>query len=211
MEQNQETFSGLYVIVNATLDDGTLQNKLEQALKNGIHLVQLYNTENVLETKIDFICELCHHYQVPVLVNNNWPLLQTTLIDGVHFDAIPEDFAEIKLTINKSFYKGITCSNDLAVVQWADANQFDYISFCSLFPSPTAGACEIVDFATIQKARAITPLPLFAAGGIYLNNLHQLKELPLNGIAVVSGIMAAADVAATTKKYVQELEKFKKT
>ncbi|QNF32827.1 thiamine phosphate synthase [Adhaeribacter swui] len=211
MAQNTEIFNGIYLIVDANLAEGTLQNKLEQALKSGIHLVQLYNTENVLESKIDFICVLCHAYQVPVLVNNNWPLLQTTLVDGVHFDGIPEDLAEIKQAVNKNFYKGITCSNDLAVVQWADENQFDYISFCSLFPSSTAGACEIVAFDTIQQARAITTLPLFAAGGIYLDNLNQLADLPLSGIAVVSGIMAAPDIAATTKKYVQELKNLKKS
>ncbi|QMU31223.1 thiamine phosphate synthase [Adhaeribacter radiodurans] len=207
MERIRNISGGLYLIADAGLEELVLREKLEEALQNGVSIVQLYNTENASVTVINKICTLCHSYQVPVLVNNNWHLLLTTLLDGVHFDSVPDNLAEIKNTVKREFYKGITCSNNLAVVQWAHDNQFNYLSFCSLFPSATAGSCEIVHFENIQKARAITHLPFFAAGGINLHNLSQLAELPLNGIAVVSGIMASDNIGLTTQKYLHELTK----
>lgn len=209
-EQVRKISGGIYLIADASLENAILLHKLDEALKSGVRMMQLYNTEKEAVDKINTVCKLCHRYQVPVLVNNNWALLQTTLVDGIHFDKIPADFEQIKRTVNKEFYIGITCSNDLAIIKWANENQFDYLSFCSLFPSPSVGVCEIVSFETIKKARAITNIPIFVAGGINLNNLHQLAELPLDGIAVISGIMAASDIAAATENYITELNKITK-
>lgn len=201
---------GIYLIVDAELERNTLLDKLSEALKSGISVVQIYNTKNrssfLLET-INAICTLCHEFTVPVLVNNDWQLLKETLLDGVHFDKIPEEYTHIKNNLNKNFLKGLTCSNNLEVIKWAANHHFDYISFCSMFPSRSAGSCEIVDFETVKKARALTNIPFFVAGGINLENISQLSELPLNGIAVISGIMASADISSSTKSYKNELDK----
>ena len=204
---------GIYLIADAGLDKSILLNKLIEALKNGISIVQLYNTKNKsieLTDTINTICNMCHQFHVPVLFNNDWNLLTGTLLDGVHFDKIPEDFEQIKKDINKDFFKGITCSNNLSVVEWATNHQFDYISFCSMFPSPSAGQCEIVSFDTVKKARTITDIPFFLAGGINLNNINLLSELSFNGIAVISGIMSSADIPSSTKNYINELNKITK-
>lgn len=204
---------GIYLIADAELDKSILINKLTEALKSGVSIVQLYNTENksrLLMDTINTICNMCHQFHVPVLVNNDWNLLNGTLLDGVHFDKIPEDYEQIQKNINKDFFKGITCSNDLLVVKWATHHQFDYISFCSMFPSPSAGQCEIVSFNTVKKARTITDIPFFVAGGINLNNINRLSELPFNGIALISGIMSSADIPSSTKNYIHELHKITK-
>lgn len=204
---------GIYLIANAELDKSILINKLTEALKSGVSIVQLSNTENksqLLMDTINTICNMCHQIHVPVLVNDNWNLLNCTLLDGVHFDKIPEDYEQIQKNINKDFFKGITCSNDLSVVKWATHHQFDYISFCSMFPSPSANQCEIVSFNTVKKARTITDIPFFVAGGINLNNINRLSELPFNGIALISGIMSSADIPSSTKNYIHELHKIAK-
>ncbi len=210
METNKKITGGIYLIANAALEQELLLNKLNEALKSGVSIVQLYNTENeslVQSIDINLICSLCHQYKVPVLVNNNWSLLDRTLLDGVHFDKIPIDFEEIKNSINKNFLTGITCSNDLEIVKWANEQHFNYISFCSMFPSSTANSCELVAFETIKKAREITQIPFFVAGGINLTNINQLAALPVSGIAVISGIMGAIDIANTTQNYITELNK----
>lgn len=209
-EKTRRISGGIYLIADAKLSKAVLLKKLTEALKSGVRLVQLYNAANTSIADINHICEVCHQFQVPVLINNNWELLAKTLLDGVHFDNIPVDFEKIKRTINKDFCKGITCSNDLEVIKWANENDFDYISFCSMFPSPTVNSCEIVSFETVKKARDLTKIPVFVAGGINLNNIGQLSQLPIDGLAVISGIMAAPDIATTTENYIVELNKIRK-
>jgi thiamine-phosphate pyrophosphorylase len=210
MKKFKNISGGIYLIADAGLTCNVLIEKLREALIGGVSIVQLYNTENKpvgWDTRINVICDLCHQYGVPVLVNNDWALLNQTLLDGVHFDKVPADYHQIEKKITKEFYKGITCSNDLSVIEWATENRFDYASFCSLFPSPSVGACEIVSFETIKRAREITTLPLFVAGGINLNNINRLTELPVDGVAVISGIMGASDIRSATEEYTRGLAK----
>jgi thiamine-phosphate pyrophosphorylase len=142
-----------------------------------------------------------------VLVDNAWELLEQTELDGVHFDSIPENYSYIVQSAGRPFYRGLTCTNDLSLVRWADTHQLDYISFCSLFPTVSAPTCTLVDFDSVRQARQLTSLPLFVAGGISLQNIHRLSGLPVDGIALISGIMAAADITGATKKYVSALNK----
>lgn len=198
---------GLYLIADALLDETTLMQKMKTALENGVAIVQLYHTEQADLSVIGEIISLCHHYDVPVLVSDHWALLKTLPADGVHFDRIPTDFETVQIQVNRPFLKGVTCSNDLSVITRANELKFDYISFCSMFPSPSAGACEIVKFDTVRKARAMTNIPFFVAGGIRPENMPELNDIPFDGVAVISGIMSANDVAVTTREYVSGLIK----
>lgn len=199
---------GLYLIVDASIDPAVLLDKINIALKEGIQIIQVFdgqkNLEGRLKTAID-ICELCHSYQVPVFVNNEWTLLKFAPLDGVHFDRIPENYDSIKEQVNRPFMAGITCSNDLSTLQWAHQHNFDYVSFCSMFPSPSAGTCEIVSLETVKKARELTNIPIFLAGGINPDNIKTLTSISFDGIALISGIMSSPDVEQSTKLYVKSL------
>lgn len=202
-------FNGIYLVVDANTP--LLSEKLEAALKGGINIVQLYNTHHPalpgLVNIINAICRLCHHYHVPVLVNNTWELIAQTELDGVHFDSIPENYAHIVQSPDRSFFIGLTCSNDLSLVKWAAVHQIDYISFCSMFPTVSAPTCTLVSFDSVRQAREMTTLPIFVAGGISLQNISRLSDLQIDGIALISGIMKSVDITETTKEYVSSLKK----
>ncbi len=199
---------GIYLVANGGMDPVMLMNKLEQALQGGITIIQLYNITDDTEptlSNINQICQLAHSFDVPVLINNHWYLLDRTLLDGVHFDKIPTDYAFVERSIQKDFLKGITCTNDLEIIEWADKKHFDYVSFCSMFPSPSADSCEIVSFETIQKARKITQMPIFLAGGLNRETLPKISALPFDGIALISAIMSADDITASARYFKKEL------
>lgn len=193
---------GLYK-VNKTLD---------LAIRGGADVIQIWNHWQPGEDKISFVketCALAHSHNVPVLINDDWHLMMETPIDGVHFDQLPEALHEIRKRVGRPFLCGITCGNDLNKVQWANDNQLDYISFCSMFPSASAGACEIVTKETVMKARQITSLPIFLAGGISINNLSILSDTGLNGIALISAIMHATDPLEATQTFKEKLNELK--
>jgi thiamine-phosphate pyrophosphorylase len=210
MIKKQKLTGGLYLVIDPATERKALLAKLQLALQENIAAVQVWDNftdaENI-ESLLRQIIACCHDSHVPVLINNRWQLLQTLPLDGVHFNEPPTDFESIQQAINRPFIAGITCNNDLAIVKWADQHQFDYISFCSLFPSSTSNSCELVHPETVQRARRITSLPLFLAGGIVPGNLHQLQQLPYDGIAVVSGIMSADNPATAAQAYIHELKK----
>lgn len=188
---------GIYLVVDPAVKKSILLDKVRQALEGGIDILQIWNNwaENTRREEkvvlINDILSMTDEFDVPVLINDEWELLKTTPLDGIHFDAVPDNFEHIKEEISRDFIAGITCENDLEVVKWADQNDFDYISFCAMFPSPSVGSCEIVSPETVRKARELTDLPLFLSGGITPEKIGELDDLDFSGVAVISGILNA--------------------
>lgn len=203
---------GLYLVIDPAPGLDVILPKIHQAIGGGADVLQIWNNWNNNQNKqetINTICKIAHIKNIPVIINEEWQLLQSTQLDGVHFDNIPKDLAAIQQTIAKPFIKGLTCGNDLDRINWANDNHLDYISFCSMFPSPSAGFCEIVKKETVIKARQLTALPIFVAGGITLHNIEGLTGADINGIAVISGIMKAGDPQATAKQFKEKLAMLK--
>jgi thiamine-phosphate pyrophosphorylase len=212
MEMNLKIKSGLYLVIDPSMDQTMLFYKVKQVLEQKIAAVQIWDHWLEATNKklvIEKLCQLCHKHDVPVMINNDWQLLNEFNLDGVHFDEIPSNLKEIRKKLRREFIVGITCNNDLSVVDWATQHQLDYISFCSVFPSSTSNSCDLVSFDTIRKAREITTLPIFLAGGINLDNLSKLQALDFDGIAVISGIMNQDEPAQATKKYLARLNYLK--
>lgn len=213
MPQDKKVTGGVYLVLNPAIEKPVLLEKLEQALNGGVTVLQIWNnwpaTFSMAEKRelISSISKLASSYHVPVLINEEWELLKDTQLDGVHFDKIPENYAQIKREIGRGFIAGLTCSNELSCIRWADENGLDYISFCSLFPSNSVDSCEIVRPETIRKAREITGMPLFLSGGISLNKMPALKEFDFNGVAVISGILNAESPRKAAASYKNALNK----
>lgn len=208
----KEISGGIYLVLDPSMNKTELLEKLKKALDGGVDVVQIWNhwpqdfSRSEKIELIEEISEVTKNFKVPVLINNDWKLLKETDLDGVHFDEIPKDIEQIKDEIKREFISGITCSNDLEIIQWADENDFDYVSFCSMFPSSSVDSCEIVRPETVQKAREITDLPLFVSGGITLENLSELKDLDFQGIAVISGILSSESPQKSTAEYREKLK-----
>ncbi|MDT0677265.1 thiamine phosphate synthase [Autumnicola musiva] len=213
-KQKRQISGGVYLVIDPSMNEEELILKLEQVLKEKIAAVQIwdhFSTSGDEQVKlVNRISEICHERDVPVFLNNQWELLKKTKADGVHFDEIPKDFENIRNNSEENALFGLTCNNDLFIIKWAEEHHLDYISFCSVFPSPTDNSCELVTFDAIKKARGITDMPIFLAGGIQHSNIRELKDLDFDGIAVVSGIMSAEDPESSTKDYLSELKKLKK-
>jgi thiamine-phosphate pyrophosphorylase len=206
MEQRYNITGGVYLVLDPTIDKELLIKKLSAAVKAKLQVVQIWNNWLPGADRlglIEVIAGICHPYQIPLFINDDWRLLATCpFLDGVHFDHIPADFEIIKHTIGKPFLAGITCSGNLDAVVWADANGLNYVSFCAMFPSSSAGSCDIVMPATVRQARLITQLPFFVSGGITVENISSLKkETPFDGVAIISGILSADDPQQKVQQY----------
>ena len=215
MKKTVENLNGIYLVIDPAMPEEQVLSKLKAALAGGISIVQIWNNwpkNFVLDAKIgliDQISALTKKYEVPLLINEEWGLVKKTPLNGVHFDAIPPDFKAIRADIGEHAIFGITCSNNLEIIQWAEENTCDYISFCAMYPSSSVSSCEIVSFETIKKAREITSKPIFLSGGINPQKIKNFKELNIQGVAVISGIMSAESPETETQAYRQALKHIK--
>ncbi|HWK57759.1 MAG TPA: thiamine phosphate synthase [Parapedobacter sp.] len=201
---------GIYLVIDPAMDKPELYAKLDAVLAEGIAAVQIWDHfrgDDDIHTLIGEVCLRCHAKDVPVLINNQWAYLRDTPLDGVHFDTIPRDYEVIQATIGRSFRCGITCTNDMEPVRWARNYHADYISFCSMFPSTTAGSCELVTPDSVRQANAIYGGAVFLAGGIRPEHIGKLRELRYTGIAVISGIMGSNSPGQAVRQYQKHIRK----
>ncbi|HKJ43840.1 MAG TPA: thiamine phosphate synthase [Sunxiuqinia sp.] len=195
---------GIYLVVDPGQDEEYLFPRLQQAIDGGIDCIQIWDhwkPDSDRQASIQQIQALAAEQQIPVLINNNWEVLQQFNMDGIHLDQPDENLAEKVASIGHPFLIGVTCGNDLSTVRWAIDHQLDYISFCSMFPSKSASVCEIVSSETVQEAQRLSTMPIFVAGGISLENIELLKSTGMNGVAVISSVLDAENPKKIVEQY----------
>jgi thiamine-phosphate pyrophosphorylase len=204
-----ELKDGIYLVIDPSLDLTTLLAKLKSALEGGLAAVQIWDhlPEEKEDPIISSVAELCALYHVPVIINNKWSFVLKYNLAGVHFDIPPVDITSIQEKLPDSTLYGLTTNNEIESIQWAEQYGFQYISFCSMFPSSTANSCDLVEPESIHRAKQHFSGKIFASGGITHQTISNLTSLPLNGVAIVSGIMSSDDPKTAVLTYHKQYKK----
>ncbi|MDN3686217.1 thiamine phosphate synthase [Cyclobacterium jeungdonense] len=207
---NLRSEKGIYLVLDPRAKS---ERELFQDLKNvfqypliALQIWDNFGPELDIHKFIGKVCEMARPYSFPVLIANSWEWVGKTELDGVHFDQIPENFAQIRKRLPENLILGLTCTNDLSLIAKAEENGFDYISFCSVFPSPNAEACDLVSKDTLRKAAECCNLPFFLAGGIRPENVNELDGIPHRGLALISGIMGQTNPEKAMEQFTNLLQ-----
>ena len=180
----------------------TLYEQVQQALQGGATMVQL-REKSLSEAEViklaKELSELCHSYNVPLIINDNADIALKSGADGVHVGIEDTPVAEIRKKVGKDFIIGATAKT-VEQAQAAEAAGADYLGVGAVFPSPTKqNAIRI----TTQQLKAICEsvnIPAVAIGGINLHNMEEIKGGGMKGVAVVSAIFGAEDIKTATKQ-----------
>lgn len=200
---------GLYLVVDPAGGIDAVLPKVEAALAGGVAVVQIWNHWAPSQDAIGFVeavLETGRARGVPVLVHESPELLIAAGADGIHYDTPSRTPADVRRAAGRDVLYGVTCGNELEPVRRAAHDGADYVSFCSMFPSPSAGDCELVSLETVTAARSLTHMTLFASGGITPDNAASVIAAGADGIAVVSGLLGADHPAAAAHAYTRAID-----
>jgi thiamine-phosphate pyrophosphorylase len=184
---------------------------VEKSLKGGVDLLQLWKPGgNSLEVRglATELLNLANDYDVPLIINNDIELAKAVEADGVHFDGYDITPSDARKLLNEQSIVGYTVGNDLSWIKWAETGGADYVSFCSVFPSPSAIQCEMIPLGTLRSAKSVTDMPVFASGGITLSNAHLVLQTGVDGIAVISAILKASDPEQAAESFKAIIRKY---
>ncbi len=196
--------SGLYFVVDPSDASEKLFTVLEAALRGGADIVQVWSAWQKREPLIDKVSDihnLTRRYGVSLIINNDVDMAETIGAEGVHMDGYDLTPKEIRTRLGESCIVGYTTGNDLQRVKWAESEGADYISFCSIYPSPSVANCDIVPLETVKNARKMVEIPIFASGGINLGNAKEVLEAGADGIAVISAIQRAGSPEEAAREF----------
>ena len=179
----------LYAVTDrAWVGKQTLLEQIEDALKGGATIIQLrekkLDEDSFVEEAIQ-VRDLCHKYNVPLIINDNVEVALKSGADGVHVGIEDVPVTEIRKRVSADFIIGATCKT-VEQAKIAEAAGADYMGVGAVFPSPTK-----------TNAVRITN-PAVAIVGISYDNVCQIKGSSVSGVAVVSAIFGAGDIEKAT-------------
>ena len=152
---------------------------------------------------------LAKKHDIPFLVNNSLDLAAKVEADGVHFDTYDISPKDARQVLGKDAIVGYTVNVDLDKIKWAEQVDADYVSFCSIFHQCPGGICPIVPQETVKNATSNAKIPVFAAGGITLDNLFTVLEAGVDGVVITSAILKSENPQNAAKAFEQIIDRYK--
>lgn len=139
------------------------------------------------------------------IVNDRCDLALAVDADGVHLgqDDLPFDYVRKLMGPEKLI--GLSTHNADQVKE-ADILKPDYIGFGPIFtPGSKRDHDPVVGIEGLRSIRSLTSLPIFAIGGIQVDQLGELVHAGADGVAVISAILRAPDVGHAVKSFLARM------
>lgn len=199
----------LYLVTDSTsavLGNGDLVHIVDEAIKGGVSIVQYRDkhaeTAELIATASK-LHEITRRHRVPLLINDRVDVALAIGAEGVHLGQDDMPIAAARRILGKDAIIGITASS-VDEAQVAQKGGADYLGIGTIFTTPTKEDTKSIigtaGTAAVLRAMGDSKLPSVGIGGIKASNvqrvLHQTTVSPtqsLEGVAVVSAIMAAED------------------
>lgn len=187
----------LYAVTDRSWHHGeTLYEQVEKALKGGVTLVQLREkelSEADFEQEAKELLELCHKYNVNLIINDNVALAAKVGADGVHIGQSDMGVEKARAILGKEKIIGVTAKT-VEQAKAAEAAGADYLGSGAVFGTSTKKDAKPMDHALLQEICESVKIPVVAIGGIDGGNILLLKGRKMTGVAVVSGLFACEDI-----------------
>ncbi len=190
------------------LQQQTLEQAVEQAILGGVTLVQL--REKAIASKAFYeralrIKAICHHYNVPLLINDRVDIALAVEADGVHIGQSDLPCGVVRQLLGKDKIIGVSARTAQQAIQ-AQADGADYLGVGAMFATSTKADAQTVSVETLNDIRQSVSIPIVAIGGINHTTLPALQQAlqaadtSIDGVAVVSAILGQKDVKLASEK-----------
>jgi thiamine-phosphate pyrophosphorylase len=190
---------GLYAITPELAAGEDLMRRVARALEGGIAMLQYRRKAVQRLDEAKTLLRMCRAHAVPFIINDDFEFALECGADGVHLGKDDGELATARAKLAGKLL-GASCYDSLAAARAAVAAGADYVAFGSVFSSPTKPSAVRAPLSLFGEARALG-VPLVAIGGITLENAPQLLRAGADGLAVISDLFDAPDVAERARGY----------
>lgn len=213
----------LYLVTDSTMipQNSMFLGQVQQAVTNGATIVQL--REKKLLT-LDFVerarkvLEITRPKGVPLIINDRIDVALAVDADGVHVGQDDMPAREARRLLGPDKILGVSCTSEEEALQVCKEGVADYVGLGTLYPTNTKDVKNVCGPIGVRRMLQVlnahkqtTPLSCVAIGGINHSNaakvLYQcrIEDYKLDGVAVVSCIMASEDAGEATRALKQSL------
>ena len=187
----------LYLVTDRMrMSTKTLGEAVEQAVIGGCTMVQLREKEIL---SLDFYVlasemkKITDRYGIPLIINDRMDIAMAVGAAGIHIGQkdIPADIA--RKVIGKDMLLGVSAVSAAEAVNAAKAGA-DYLGVGAMFPTGTKPDAGFVSMEELGRIRKAVDIPIVVIGGISKENAMLFQPMGIDGLAVVSAVIAQPDI-----------------
>lgn len=191
----------LYLITDQELmSSASIVESVEQAILGGCSLVQLrekeHSSQEFYKTAVE-VRAVTNRMGVPLIINDRVDIALAVDADGVHVGQSDLPAGIVRQIIGPDKIIGVSVSNLDEALAAVDA---DYLGVGAMFATGTKTDANITSMEELRRIRNAVDLPIVVIGGINKKTIPLFYGSDINGLAVVSAIIAQSDVTAAAKE-----------
>lgn len=175
--------------------------KIEEACKNGVTLVQLREkdlTTYAYYSLAQKVKNVTDYYQIPLIIDDRVDICLAIDASGVHIgdDELP---TEVTRQLIGGKILGVSAKN-VSQAQEAQLSGADYLGVGAMFSTTTKEDAQTTSFETLKQITKEVSIPVVAIGGITEERITNFNHMNIQGIAVVSEIMKASNIGKKVRQ-----------
>lgn len=192
----------LYLCTDRDLmSSATIEENVELAIKGGCTVIQLREKNCSSKEFYDLavsVKKITDKHNVPLIINDRVDIAMAVDAAGVHIGQsdLPADV--VKRIIGDDKIIGVSTAK-LEEALKAVKDGADYLGVGAMYSTDTKTDARPVTMEELKEIRKNVDIPIVVIGGINMNTLGNFKNMGIDGLAVVSAIVAQPDVEKAAK------------
>jgi thiamine-phosphate pyrophosphorylase len=205
----RQTLHGLYIILDPhVVRRLSLAEALKEAAAGGATLFQYRDKTSsgrAFYHAAEQLRQAARDVGAAFIVNDRCDVALAVEADGVHLGQGDLPLSLARGLMSPDQLIGIS-THTVDQVREATVGGADYVGFGPIFPTTSKADHEpVVGVEGLRQARLLTPLPMFAIGGLTVASVEGLMQARADGIAVMSAIWAAPDIATAVHVFIEKM------
>ncbi len=202
----------LYLVTDSHIvNRQELYKRVEQAILGGCTMVQLREKDI---SSLDFyrqaleLKQITEKYRVPLIINDRVDIALAVKAAGVHIGQNDIPVSVVKDIIGRNMLLGVSVTS-LNEAEQAVKDGANYLGVGAIFPTKTKKDAVLVPMGELKKIRQTIKLPIVVIGGINKENAKIFSAMGIDGLAVISAIIAQPDSREAALEIREEFGKSK--
>lgn len=186
----------LYLVTDRDLVGGKdFLDSIEQAILGGVTFLQL--REKSLSSREFYLVaakvkEIATRYRIPFVINDRLDIAIAVDADGLHVGQSDLPVAVARKILGPKKIIGVSAATISEAIE-AEKGGADYLGVGAIYPTGTKTDARSVGLTQLREIRQSVSIPVVAIGGIKEENTANVMKTGIEGVSIVSAILAQDD------------------
>ena len=180
----------------------TIEASVESALRGGTTVIQLREKDCSSREFYELglrVKKITDAYHAPLIINDRVDIALAVGAAGVHVGQGDLPCKVVREIVGPDMIVGVSAATLDEAVQ-AEQDGADYLGVGAMYATATKTDTRPVSMEELLKIRAAVKIPIVVIGGINKQTLGNFKGTGVDGLAVVSAIVAQPDPEAAARE-----------